>query len=372
MNALYRRFFASLPVREVASDGALHLLSAAEVRFIRRRHRIALALAATLAALGFLAYYLPVYWFPEVFLTAPVAIEALALRFELPWVELVWGVLLMVAELYALVLVNIWAVHEIAVATGWIDAASKEGAAGSVLKIALEERSRDLLRYGIDPLLGMNRGLLFTFNLVLRLKGFLGSKALQYAVRRLLGRLAVREVLDFIGMPLYMVINAWSTHVVIREAKVIIMGRQLIDHLVRRLPRGLAQGPEAQELLYDTLQVVAVSKRDFHENHALLTGALLEAYAIPIRPQESLPHAYGERLRGAPAGLRRLCGLLLILGFVLDGQVSWRERRRLEALAAAGILEVRADEVERWCRAFVSGEGLEPLLAAYLEPAGVA
>lgn len=368
MNALYRRFFRNLPVRDVRHDGAIHLLSADEVRFIRGRHRLALALAAALAALGFLAYYLPVYWLPELFLTTPVAIDALDLRFDLPWVELIWGVVLMVVELYCLVLVNIWAVHEIAVATGRIDAATKEDAAESLLKIALEERGRDLLRYGIDPLLGMNRGLLFTFNLVLRLKGFLGSKVLQYAVRRLLGRLAIREVLDFIGMPLYMVINAWATHVVIREAKVIIMGRQLIDHLAERLPPELARGPAEHELLYDTLQLIAVSKRDFHDNHARLTRVLLEGYAIPIRPQEDLPSDYGERIKAASSGLRRLCALLLILGFVLDGHISWRERRRLDALADAGILEIRADEVERLCRAFVSGEGLEPLLAAFLDP----
>lgn len=366
MNALYRRFFHRLPVRAVEHDEAIHTLSPSEVRFIRGRHRLALVLAAALAVAGFLAYYLPVYWLPELFLTVPLRIDALDLSVDVPWVELIWGVLLMVIELYCLVLVNIWAVHEIAVATGLVTADTKRERAEALLKVALEERSRDLLRYGIDPLLGLNRGVLFAFNLVLRLKGFLGSKLLQYAVRRLLGRLAVREVLDFVGMPLYMAINAWATHVVIREAKVIIMGQQLVEHIRGRLPAGIADDEDAHELLYDTLQLIAVSKRDFHDNHLLLTRTLLENYAIAIRPQEQLPDDYADRLRAAPAPLRQLCALLLILGFILDGQISLRERRRLGELHEAGILRVSVAEVRDWCRAFTSGAGLEPLLAAHL------
>ena len=211
----------------------------------------------------------------------------------------------------------------------------------------------------------MNRGVLFVFNLVLRLKGFLGSKLLRYLVQRLLGRLAVREVLDFIGMPIYMAINAYSTHVVLREARVIIMGQRLLEHLARRLPARFA-GHDPRELLYATCQFIAVSKRDFHQNHYLLTKTLVERYAITVTAAPSLPPDYLDRLRAADPELRRVCVLLLVLGFILDGQVSWREYRRITALRDAGILEYTADEVRTFARAFLSGEGIEPLLARQL------
>jgi hypothetical protein len=368
MQRLYHHFFARLPVRPLANDGDLHILNPAEVRFIRRRHRQALAMSAALSVAGFLAYFLPVYGLPQLFPSAPLTLPIVG-PILLPWAELLWGILLMVVEIYLLVLLNLWGVHEIAVATGLMGPHNKHLLAAEIIGIGLEDEHRGLLRYGIDPFLGLNRGLLFVFNLVLRLKGYLGSKLLRYLVQRLLGRLAVREVLDFIGMPIYMAINAYSTHVVLREARVIIMGQRLLEHLARRLPTALPggfPGPDARDMLYATCQYIAVSKRDFHQNHYLLTRTLVERYAIPVAAAPSLPADYLGRLRNADPELRRVCVLLLVLGFILDGQVSWRERRRITLLRDAGILEYTVEEVRTFARAFLSGEGIEPLLARQL------
>ncbi|HEY0133321.1 MAG TPA: hypothetical protein VGB85_04555, partial [Nannocystis sp.] len=184
---------------------------------------------------------------------------------------------------------------------------------------------------------------------------------LSYVVQRLLGRLAVREVLDFIGMPIYMAINAYSTHVVLREARVIIMGRRLIEELTRRLPEKFA-GDDPRELLHATCQFIAVSKRDFHQNHYALTKVLVERYAITVKTAPSLPEDYLGRLRAADPELRRVCVLVLVLGFILDGKVSWREDRRVATLREAGIVEYSVEEVRGFARAFLSGEGIEPLL----------
>jgi hypothetical protein len=366
MLALYRRFFAGLPVRQVLNDGHLHLLNLDEIRTIRRRHRQALVIAALLSVAGFLAYFLPVYalpgWFPAVPLTLPWIGEVV-----FPWAETVWGLLLMVVEIYLLVLLNLWGVHEIAVATGLIDAGNKDARTAELLGIGLEDRHTGLLQYGIDPFLGLNRWLLVAMNLVLRLKGFLGSKFLRYLVQRLLGRFAVREVLDFVGMPIYMAINAYSTHVVLREARVVIMGRQLVEHLTQRLPAELATDAVTRELLYDTLEFIAVSKRDFHRNHFLLTRALIDRYAIAVKPVHPLPTDYLGKLRGAPAPLREACTLLIVLGFVLDGHISLRERRRIAALQAAGVLPYDQSEVRAMCAAFVSGEGLAGLIDRHVQ-----
>jgi len=51
---------------------------------------------------------------------------------------------------------------------------------------------------------------------------------------------------------------------------------------------------------------------------------------------------------------------------LLDGQVSWRERRRIDALAAEGTLPYTIAEVQARCRDFMTGVGLEPLLRRHL------
>ena len=360
MLALYRRFFARLPVRPVAGDGQLHLLSEAEIGMIRRRHRQAVAGAAGLSVLGFLAYFLPVYLAPGLF--PATTLSLFGAEIALAWAELLWGVFLMIVEIYLLVLLNLWGVHEIAVATGLIAAHGKEAVTEKLIDIGVENKHKGLLQYGIDPFLGVNPTLLFAINLLLRLKGFLGSKILRYAVQRLLGRLAVREVLDFIGMPIYMAINGLSTHAVLHEAKVIIMGQKLIERVASRLPARLAEGPEARALIYDTLRFIAVSKRDFHQNHFHLTKALVERLEIDTSDPRGDLSDYLDRLARAPGPLRRFGALLIVIGFILDGQVSWRERRRIRDLQGSGAIDVSVPEVAALCRDFVRGAGVEGLL----------
>lgn len=364
MSTLFRRFFDRLPVRAVSSDGHLHLLSPDELRNLRRSHRIAVATAAGLSVMGFLLYFLPVYSAPELFPSVPITLFGQEIVF--PWAETLWGLLLMVIEIYLLVLLNLWGVHTIAVETGLMGAHNKANVAEAMMDIGLENKHKGLLQYGIDPFLGLNPIVLFAVNAVLKLKGWLGSKILRYAVQRLLGRFAVREVLDFIGMPIYMAINAWSTHSVLREATVIIMGQKLIEHLGRRMPDDLCGSTEDRALLFDTFRFIAVSKRDFHQNHFLLTKTLIEKYRIEVAGEKGTLGDYLGRLAAARAPLRRACVMLIVIGFVLDGQLSLRERRRIRLLAERGVFEYSAQDVARWCRDFVRGEGIEGLLTAQL------
>lgn len=362
--SLFRRFFDRLPVRPVSSDGHLHLLSQEELRNVRRCHRVAVAIAAALSVMGFLMYFLPVYVAPQLFPSVQLTVFGSEVAF--PWAETLWGVVLMVVEIYLLVLLNLWGVHTIAVETGLMGAHNKAEVAESLMDIGLENKHKGLLQYGIDPFLGLNPTLLFVVNLLLRLKGWLGSKILRYAVQRLLGRFAVREVLDFVGMPIYMAINAWSTHAVLREATVIIMGQKLIEHLARRLPAELVRTAAERDLLFDTFRFIAVSKRDFHQNHFLLTKTLIEKYAIEVETAKGSLDDYLARLAAAPGPLRRACELVIVIGFVLDGQLSWRERRRIREFAGRGVFRHTEAEVRRWCRDFVRGAGIEELLARQL------
>ena len=367
MSTLFRRFFDRLPVPAALTDGQLHLLSEAELAAVQRTHRLAVTAAAGLSVVGFLAYFLPVYAAPGLFPSVTLTIGGSELA--VAWAEILWGILLMVLEIYALVLLNVWGVHQIAAAAGLLRAHNKAEVAGALLDIGLENKHRGLLEYGIDPYLGASRGLLFALNLLLRLKGWLGGKILRYAVQRLLGRFAVREVLDFIGMTIYMAINAWSTHSVLHEAKVIIMGQKLVEELCVRLPPDLVPEAADKALLYDTLRFIAVSKRDFHRIHFVLTKTLIERYAIPVDSRQDPLDDYLARLADAPERLRRAAVLLIVLGFVLDGQLSWRERRRVKALADRGVFTFTADEVAAMCRDFVRGAGVQGLLTRQLTPA---
>jgi hypothetical protein len=361
----FNLFYQKLPARNIGADGQLHSLSGREIEHIRRRQRLASAIAALLSIIGFLSYYLPVYRFPHLFPSIKVAIPLMDATISLPWAELLWCVALTSIELYLLTLLNIFGAHEIAIATGFISLATKSEKADEVIQIGLEKKATEINRYGIDPFQDLDKRLLFLFNAVLRLKGWFANQLMRFLVRLLLGRYAVRALLDFAGMPIYMAINAYSVHTVMREARVIIMGQTLIGILIARLPRYELSAAE-KELLYDTLQYIAVCKRDFHQNHYLLTKALLEFFDIPAEKYHPLPEDYAERLKQAPAAPTALCRLIILLGFILDGRVSWRERLRLRHMNRIGVLKESPMELKRYARDFLNGVGVDSWSEAYL------
>src|SRR5262245_4596879 len=361
----FNRFYQKLPSRNTSVDEQLHLLNEAEIRRLRQRQRMVMAIAALLSVVGFLIYYLPVYRFPRLFPSIEMAIPLTDAAVRLPWAELLWCVALTSIELYLLTLLNIFGSHEIAVATGFITGATKPERADAILRIGLEKKTTEVSRYGIDPFQGADKRLLFIFNAVLRLKGWFANQGIRFLVRLLLGRYAVRAALDFAGMPIYMAINAYSVHAVMREARVIIMGQTLINLLIARLPLCELSAVE-KELLYDTLQYVAICKRDFHQNHYVLTKALLEFFHIPAEKYHRLPDDYSERLKHAPAAPAALCQLVILLGLILDGRVSWRERLGLRQMNRLGILKESHADLKRHAGDFLNGAGVDSCSFAYL------
>jgi hypothetical protein len=135
------------------------------------------------------------------------------------------------------------------------------------------------------------------------------------------------------------------------------MGPDAIHAMVRRLS-GYAPSTAEQTLVYDTLQYIAVSKRDFHQNHYLLTKSLLELWQVPTEARHPVPSDYLERLADAPPRARAVCQAVILSGFVLDGQLSWRELRRLEAMRQLGVVADRPADVRRRLRQFLAGGGL--------------
>ncbi len=371
MANLFNRFYRNLPVRIAGYDQHLHLLNAVERRHIRRSQWAAMAIAALLSVAGFLGYYLPLYWSPHFFPAATLAIPGIEMTMRLPWAELLWCILLTTVELVLLTLLNIAGVHEIAVATGFINAGNKIEKSEELLQVGLEKKTTDVIQYGIDPFQGLSKWMLFLFNVVLRLKGWAGNQIIRYLTRTLLGRYAVRALLDFAGMPLYMAINAYSVHAVMREARVVILGRTTIGLLMERLPEIELSATE-KDLLYDTLQYIAVSKRDFHQNHYRLTREMLEFFQIPKEKNHPLPDDYFEKLERAPAAVRALCLIVILMGFILDGRISWRERLKLRWLSSEGILKESHAEMRRYLRDFLNGRGVDELIGAYVSIASVA
>lgn len=364
MQRLYHYIILRLPLRHVRTDQRLDLLNPDEQAMIRRVRAWALFLAAGFDVIGYLIYYLPIYYLPWLFPKIGVELPLLGTH-QLAWVEYLWAIVLTIAEIYALVLLNIVGAHAIGVATGFIRPETRLERLQTLIHFGTEYQPRKASHFGIDPYQGTNRWMLTLYLAAWRLKGWIGNKIIQYSLVNLLGRFALRELVDFAGMPLYMAINMWSTNAVLRETRIGIMGIGVVDRLRQRLPMQRLSG-EVQALLYDALQLIAMSKRDYHPNHDLLTEMLMGFYAIPVESYHYLSANYLEVLTKRRDAAGKLCRLVLALGFVLDGRLSRRERRQIQKFNQMGVMDETYHDLKRYTKQFVNGQGLDALLDHYL------
>jgi hypothetical protein len=343
-----------------------------EIGRIRRQENLAIFWSAFIGMLGVLVLYLPQYFFPQYFPDTEITLPIVG-KIQFPVISTLFGIPLVFLEIYALTLLNIHSVHLIAAATGFINSKDKysEEKRAKLLGISTEEKDKSLLNYGIDPLQGMAKFQIFAITALFALKATLSNLVMKIIVRRVLGRYAVREVLDMLGIPIFAFWNAMATRTVLREARVVIMGQNMIDNILVNISsndelKSSMQSIDNQTILYDTLQFIAISKRDFHANHIYLTHHILNVFRVTIKEKHLLSKDYFHNLNNAPKAVQNLCKFIIILGFLLDGSFSFREIKRLKILNKEEILSENITKVRDYKNDFLNGKGLESLEKQYL------
>ena len=362
----YNWFYRVLPVKKVNTDQELFLLNDNEIKLIRQKEHFAVWAAAFFGAMGVILLYLPQYVAPHWFPVTPLTL--FGKTFQLPIIAILYSVMLVYIEILLLTFLNIYCIHAIAVATGFLNQVNKKDKEKRrlMMNVGLEKKDKSLLQYGIDPLQGLNKKGLLIWNFLLTLKATLSNMLFKFIIQRLLGRYAIRAVQDFAGVPIFAAWNAWGTRTVLRQARVVIMGQNLVIMLGRRIRTDQEPSAEFKDLLYDTLQYIAVSKRDFHQNHSVLTKKLFDIYNIAPRENHWLEDGYLEKLKAAPQAQREVCLLLIIVGFILDGNISIRERLKINELQREKLLDLKDKEILRYHKDFLTGKGIEGLIAKYI------
>jgi hypothetical protein len=370
MKQLFKKVYAQLPVHHSVADKDLHLLSAAEKRHLRVLERWALLASGVVGVLGVLLLYLPQYQWPALFWTNTLELPWLgAVSFS--WTAIVYGVVLVFVEVWALTFIHLYCVHQMSVVTGFIQAETKAQTEKyeKLWAISAEKKDKSIQRYGLDPYQGMPAAQVWLFNVLFSLKATLSNVFVKWLVQRLLGRYAVREVLDLLGIPVFAFWNMMATQWVLREARVTIMGQNLLLFLRPRFQLIFEKTkhlPNKNDLIYDTLQLIAISKRDYHANHAFLAALVLETFEVPTRSKHLFSKNYVQQLTDTSAEMRRFCQLLMLLGLILDGELSWREKNRLKALQSSQLIDLSVADMRIINVNFLQGQGIDLLLKKYL------
>lgn len=363
---IYSLFYKLLPVRKINVDNKLYLLNDAEIIAIKKRERVAIWLSALIGGLGVLFLYIPFYLAPGLFPSTNFG--ALGFDIDLPLVFILYSVLLVAIEIVILTLLNIWCAHEIAVATGFLNYENKSQPEKQnlLMAIGLEKKGKELLTFGIDPLMGVNRKVLLLWNLTFILKATLTNMFFRFIIQRIMGRYLIRAVQDFAGIPIFAFWNAYGTRTILREARVIIMGQNIIEELIAHIRSNDHLLKANRDTLSDTLQYIAVSKRDFHQNHFLLTRNLFGLFDIVERKGTWDESNFIKAIRNSNKAEQDLYVLLILIGLILDGRISSREKHRINHLHEEGLIPYTEKEIQAFADDFMEGRGIEKLFQAYL------
>jgi hypothetical protein len=371
MKILYRYFYNKLTIPDVETDAHLHLLNPTERKAIERLEWIAWVTSGLIGTLAVLLLYLPQYYLPNLFPSMDINLPIVGVT-SVPLVATIYGVVLVFIEIWALTILHVYCIQRMAVSMGYIthDSAFLTEKQDKILAVSTEEKDKTLKSFGIDPYQGMKISQVWMVNLFIALKATLSNMVVKILVRRVLGRYAVREVLDLLGIPIFAFWNIMATRNILREARVMIMGQNLIDFIVptfEKIASEIKDLPETKSLIYDTLQFIAVSKRDYHANHAYLTAKILPIFGIKIEEKHLIPNDYDLRLAAAEPTLKRFCQLLIIIGLLLDGQISWRERKRIQEFHQKNIIDLSVSQLLSLKDDFLEGRGITQWIEPFID-----
>lgn len=333
-----------------------YVLNPIESRVIRRTKITTLTIAALLGVAGVLLLYWPQYLWPNLFTNTTVSI--FGDTYELPLITTLYGLLLVYLEVNLLIALNLRGVKAIMQVCQFprIHDAQYERHLQALADAALEKTSRGLMRFGIDPYLNMPRWGLSLFFVLNILKAALSNLLLKFFLKRVIGRYALRQLTDLAGIPLYALWNAWASWQVLHEAQVRVMAPTTIREFVHELHDEWGKNDEFRPLLLEALQYIAILKRQYNYAHFLLTETLINRFELRI--DAALTGNFPERVLEAPVAIRRSLERLIVFGVLVDGNLSWFEKRRLRELRRKGFLTYSASDIQHLGNEYNQGRGL--------------
>ncbi|MFZ5554167.1 MAG: LBF_2804 family protein [Bacteroidota bacterium] len=348
-------------------------LSAEEWASLRKIRIKTLLFSALAGTLGVLLLYLPPHFWPDFFTLWTFHPVIFGTEIEFPLFATLYGIVLAVAEIWFLVVINIRAVHAMAKVCSFPpkNDPDRDEHIRSLVNIGTEKNAKNELNIGLDPHQGYSKYRLMMIFIWNKVKASLSNVVFKMLVRKILGRYAVRVVVDLAGVPVMATWNAIAANGVLRHAKVRILAPNVIQYTALYLHKKYSNDEIFRNLLYDILQYLAIKKRSFHENHYLLSVNLLKTFRITTKEKHHLDEkTFLQTLLQLPEEMRQDISKLMVVGMMLDGHLSLLEKKSIREMNEKGICKTNVDELKKIMAEFVNGKGIG-ILKDKLEMTGV-
>lgn len=332
-----------------------YVLNPVESRLIRRTKVITLSLVALLSIVGILLFYGPQYNWPYLF--KPTTVRAFGMIYGLPLITILYASLLIYLEVSLLLVLNLWGVKMIMNVCGFPRAhdARYEQHVQALEDSAFKQSYSHFFQYGVAPYLNTRWGLFILF-LLSTAKAALTTMVLKFSLMRFLSQYALRQSVDMAAMPIYTLWNTWTSWQLLHEAQVRVMAPTTIREFVHELYEEWGRNDQFRPLVLGALQHVMIFHQQANYAHLLLTETLTDRFNLAADMVQS--SSFVDQALQAPLAMRRSLERLIVFSVLIDGKLSWFEKRQLRELRRSGFLTYSTTEIQRMGTNYNEGRGL--------------
>jgi hypothetical protein len=346
----------------VQEDAELFILSEEEIQTLKDIRKNTFWKAGIAGALGVILLYIPYHYFGDILfpmnhIWVPVYEDYLDVEVSF----LIYSLVLVLLEIWYLTYINVQAVSGIAHVCGHPNPTDEnyEHNVNALIAVGLEKKQKELKSIGINPYEGLSKIGVMIFQFLLRLKATASNILFRIIVKKMLGRYALRLVLDMAGIPVYAFWNIWGSRKVMNEARVRVMAPPLIKRCADILYEEQKENPEFVRHIYDTLQLISESKRSFHYNHFLLSISVLNKFEIEIKEEPEYNEKFLKQIPDLSSQSRDGVQKLFVFGIMIDGRLSYREKKAIRYLKERNVLEYPEEQIVQWSQEYFEGKGIE-------------
>ncbi len=337
-------------------------IEAAKLSRIQNQTFLRAGLAGTF---GVILLYVPFHQFGEsLFPMQDFVVPYLNREISISPYFLTYSALLVVLEIWYLTYVNIKAVSAISRVCGHPNPADRyyQENLEALIAVGIEKQDKRLESLGINPFNNLSRFWLAAFYLLTKMKAVLSNVIFTLLVKKLMGRFALRQFVDFAGIPIYAFWNIWAAKRVMHETRVRAMAPPLILKCVETLYAQQQNNAEFKAHIYDILQLIAESKRSYHYNHFLLSIVLLNRFDIALQDKPEFTPDFVNKVVNLSDQTREGFNKLFVFGVMIDGEISFRERKLLRRFHKQEVLPHPEEKILKWSHEYFNGEGIDQFL----------
>lgn len=316
--------------------------------------------AALYGALGVIILYMPQYVLTDYFTDTEYTIPYINFSFKVSIFEILYGFVLVGIEIWLLMKGDLKAVSKIASVYGYKpDKDNIE--TQELVYIGLGKDQKKFGEVGINPYQNFSKTSVLFLRALFLIKALLSNFVFRIIIKRVLGRLAIRAVIDLAGIPVYALWNAYASTIVVRKADMRMQALNQMNKTGKRFLEKYKNNDKFIGLLYDTFEYIAITKKSFYPTDLIYAKHFLDIFGIEIKDEHKLSENYFEKVKKLPEDIKLAIGQLLVLGFLLDGKIGRFEVRIINKLIKNDIIPYNLDQIKKWTKDYTLGKGFDEM-----------